>query len=74
MQPQVARLSQPQTLDCCRPSTASPMPRVISTVPTSSIGAGCFSSSGFDFQIRTRAMIATGMLTQKIARQVISTR
>ena len=33
MQSQVVALPQPQTLDCCSPSTARPMPPEISTVP-----------------------------------------
>ena len=33
MQPQVAALLQPQRLDCCRPSTVSPIPAVTSTAP-----------------------------------------
>ena len=33
MQPQVVALFQPQVLDCCSPSTVSPIAAVISTVP-----------------------------------------
>jgi hypothetical protein len=50
------------------------MPPVIRTVPRWSIGAGCLVSSGFECQISNRAISATGMLTQKIARQVHSVR
>ena len=72
--PQVAGSSQPQVLACCSPSTASPMPAAISTAPRMSSGAGRLVLSGFARSVRNTAIKATGMFTQKIARQVHSLR
>jgi hypothetical protein len=43
-------------------------------MPPQTSAAGCLVFSGLAIAVRTRAMIATGMLTQKIVRQLISTR
>ena len=74
MQAHVRGSSQPQALDCCSPSTDSPIPAAISTAPAQSIGAGRRSSGIFARAVRISAMIATGTFTQKIARQVHSVR
>ena len=74
MHPQVAGSPQPQVLDCWRPSTTSPIPPEISTAPRKSSGAGWRSSAGLARAVSTSAMMATGMLTQKMARQSIAVR
>ena len=74
MHSQVAGSPQPQTLDCCRPSTASPIPAEMRIAPRTSSFAGWRSSAGLDSSVRTTAAIATGTLTQKIARQLIVVR
>ncbi len=50
------------------------MPPEINMAPRRSSRAGCATFAGLEMSVRTTAMIATGMLTQKIARQVISVR
>ena len=74
MQSQVTGSPQPQTLDCCRPSTARPMPAEMSTAPRTSSFAGWRFSAGLAISVRATAAIATGMLTQKIARQLMAVR
>lgn len=70
MQTQVAALSQPQTADCWKPSTLRPMPATISSAPRTSSGSPRRRSGMPASAVRTSAAIATGTLTQKIARQV----
>ena len=74
MQSQVSGSPQPQSLDSCSPSTASPIPPETRIAPRQSSDAGWRSSAGLESAISTSAMIATGMLTQKIARQSIAVR
>ena len=50
------------------------MPAAINPVPRQSMGAGWRVSSGLARCVRTRAMIATGTLIQKIERHVHSVR
>ena len=71
MQSQVPGLLQPQIADCWKPKTLSATPAAISDQPAvvhprrPVLGRPAWTTA-----ISTRAMIATGMLTQKIARQV----
>ena len=65
---------QPHLLDCCSPRTDRAIPPAISPVPGQSIEPGWRFSGMFARAIRISAMIATGTLTQKIARQVHSVR
>ena len=74
MQPIVFTSSQPQTLDCCRPKTTSPIPMAKRISPRTSRDAGRSVLSGLAFRVMITAAIAIGTLIQKIARQVISIR
>ena len=70
MQPQVFRSAQPQLAACSKPSTLSAIPAATSAAPGQSI----FSRRGALWipaaSVSTTARTATGMLIQKIARQV----
>ena len=71
---QIHGLPQPHRDDCWKPNTLSPTPPTISTRARGTIGAGWRSFGGLDRAIRISAITATGMLIQKIARQVHSIR
>jgi len=71
---QMTGLPQPHRADCWNPNTDSPTPATIRTRPRKSIGAGRASLAGLEMAISASAISATGMLIQKIARQVHSIR
>ena len=70
MQAQVATELQPQWLDCCSPSTTSPIPTDTSAAPRQSIGVCRRVSAGWARHVRKSAITATGTLIRKIARHV----
>ncbi len=74
MDPIVVAFSQPQTWVCWRPKTSSPTPPEMSTRPVTSSRPGRFWVTGRAMNVSTSAMMATGTLTQKMARQVHSLR
>ena len=67
-------LVQPQTCVCCSPKIARPTPLAISARPRKSSRPGLVWVCGRAMAVSTRAMMATGTLTQKMARQVHSLR
>jgi hypothetical protein len=70
MATQMSGLRQPHRADCWNPNTLSPTPPAIRARPLQSIGAGRLSFGGLEMAISASAISATGMLIQKIARQV----
>ncbi len=70
MQPQVLTSAQPQLEACSKPRTLSAIPAATRAAPGQSI----FSRRGAEWMpassVSTTARMATGMLIQKIARQV----
>ena len=66
----VAGFVQPQIADCWKPKTLSATPDAISARPRKSMRAGSIVGTRLGDGDQGQAMIATGMLTQKIARQV----
>ena len=70
MQAHVPGLRQPQLGACSKPSTDRPIPTATSPAPGRSMRA-CWRVEGMRaIAVRTSAMTAIGMLTQKMARHV----
>ena len=67
-------LDQPHDCACCRPSTLTPMPDAMRIAPIQSIGSRTRSLSTLATKVSTSPMMAIGMFTQKIDRQVHSVR
>ena len=70
----VPALAHPQIPACWKPTMLSETRSRSRRVPWKSIGAHLYSVLGREIAIRTSAITATGMLTQKMARQVHSVR
>ncbi len=70
IEPSVAGLPQPHSVDCWMPSTVSAMPTTISTAPRTSSLDGCLMSFIRAPRNSQSESSATGTLIQKIARQV----
>ncbi len=70
----VSGLLQPQALDCWKPKTAKAMPTATRAAPTQSMLSSLRFTGIFASNVSTTARMATGTLTQKIARQSYSVR
>ena len=70
MHSQVAGLLQPQVWACSKPSTDRPMPSATRAAPRKSIRSGRLVVGILAMTASTNATMATGMLIQKIDRQV----
>ena len=68
--PMAVALPQPHSWVCWIPNTVSPTPMQTRTRPGTSTRAGRVSVLGRAMAMSTSATMATGMLTQKMARQV----
>ena len=66
----VAGLPQPHRADCCRPNTLSPTPADDQDQAAVVHRRRTVLVAGLEMAMSTRAMSATGILIQKMARQV----